>query len=183
MIVVAIVAALVALVAVWAWLMHNRMVRHRNRVEAAWAQIDVQLTRRHDLIPNLIELVQGYASHERTALEAVSEARSNAKAARGPAQRSRAEQDLSAALQQLLAVSEAYPDLQANQSFRSLQTELVSTENLIADRRGAYNDAVQDFNTMIQRVPMNLMAQTMGFTDREYYELDGDRQGPTDVHF
>ncbi len=183
MIAVAVVAALLALVAAWMWVMHNRMVRVRNGVEVAWAQIDVQLTRRHDLIPNLIEMVRGYVGHERAALEAVSEARANASAARVPGQRSRAEQDLSGALHKLLAISEAYPELQANRSFSALQTELVSSENLITDSRSVYNDAVQDFNTMIQRVPMNLMAQTMGFTEREYYDVGADRQGPGEVQF
>lgn len=180
----ALVLVLVALLA-WAWITYNRMIRTQNQVDGSWAQIDVQLERRHDLIPNLIESVRGYAAHERSTFDSVTEARMNAHAATGPAQRAAAEQSLSRSLRTLFAVAEAYPDLRADQSFAALQTELAATENLIAESRSAYNDAVLAFNTMTQRVPMNLLSHTMRLSQREYFEagdppLDG---GPAEVQF
>ncbi len=168
---------------VWAWIMYNRVVRARNQVDALWAQVDVQLIRRHELVPNLIESTRGYADHEREAMEAVTEARSDARAVQGPARRARAEESLTRALRTLLAVAERYPELKADQSFGLLQAELATTEDLIATERSQYNDAVKVFNTMIQRFPMNIMAGMMRAVTREYFETSGEPRGPTDVRF
>lgn len=164
--------------------MYNRMIRTRNLVDESWAQIEVQLARRHDLIPNLIESVRGYAAHEQSALDDVTRARLNAPGGTGPAARAEAEDSLSGALHALLAIAEAYPDLQADQSFSALQAELTATENLLAEERAAYNDAVLAFNTMTQRVPMNLMSRSMRLSPRQYFvEARTDPQGPVEVQF
>ncbi|MBQ1025364.1 LemA family protein [Micromonospora sp. C95] len=163
----------------WALAAYNRLVRRRNQVQASWAQIDVQLKRRYDLVPNLVETVKGYAAHERGTLEAVLAARSGAiaaTAAPGVPARAGAEHALTQTLGRLLALAEAYPDLKANQNFAVLQGELARTEDKIAYARQFYNSAVQTYNTTTQSVPSNLIAGLGGFRPMDYFEaLDGER--------
>jgi LemA protein len=160
-------------------LFYNRLVRLRNRVENAWAQVDVQLKRRYDLIPNLVETVKGYAAHERETFEAVTAARTRAQAAQGPAEQGAAEGILGQALGRLFAVAEAYPELQADENFRQLQTELGETENRIAVSRQVYNDTVLTYNTAIQTFPGLLVAGPFGFSRKDFFELEGEaREAP-----
>ncbi len=160
-------------------LFYNRLVRLRNRVENAWAQVDVQLKRRYDLIPNLVETVKGYASHERETFEAVTAARTRAQAAQGPAEQGAAEGILGQALGRLFAVAEAYPELQADENFRQLQEELAQTENRIAVSRQVYNDTVLTYNTAIQTVPGVFFAGPFGFTKRDFFEVEDEaREAP-----
>jgi LemA protein len=163
--------------------MYNGLVQLRNRIENAWAQIDVQLKRRYDLIPNLVETVKGYASHERETLEAVTQARNMAVNAQGPQQTAQAENVLSGALKSLFAVSEAYPDLKANQNFLNLQEELTGTEGKVAYARQFYNDTVLRYNTKIQTFPSSVLAGTFHFAPREYFEADDESRGPVKVQF
>jgi LemA protein len=169
----------------WAVAAYNKLVRRRNQVDASWAQIDVQLTRRSNLIPNLVETVKGYAAHERGTLDAVITARNSAVAAKaqGAAGRAEAEAVLTQMLDRLLALSEAYPDLKANQNFAALQSELANTEDKIAYARQFYNSAVQTYNTTTQTLPTNLIAGVGGFRQREYFEAAGTERGPVDVRF
>jgi LemA protein len=176
MVVLWIVIGLVVVLLVGAVLLYNRLVQNRNRVDNAWAQIEVQLKRRWDLIPNLVETVKGYAAHERETFEAVTEARAAAQRARGPEQAAQAEGLLGQALGRLFAVAEAYPELQADENFRQLQTELAETENRIAVSRQVYNDTVLTYNNSIQTVPGVLVAGPFGFTKREFFELEEDAQ-------
>jgi LemA protein len=176
-IIIVVVVVLIALVFV---VSYNGLVRLRNRIDSAWSQIGVQLERRHDLIPNLIETVKGYAAHERGTLEGVVEARNaaiQAKAA-GPEQQAQAENVLTGALKSLFALAEAYPDLKANQNFLALQEELTSTEDRIAYSRQFYNDSVMKYDNKIQSIPSNLIAGMFGFTSREYFKAD---EGATEV--
>jgi LemA protein len=175
LIVILVVVVLLVLVLIGSY---NGLVRLRNRVDNAWAQIDVQLKRRYDLIPNLVETVKGYASHERGTLEAVIQARNMAMSAQGPAQQAQAENMISGALKSLFALSEAYPDLKANQNFLNLQEELTGTEGRISYARQFYNDTVQKFNTKIQTFPTVVLAGTFHFTEREYFEVE---EGARDV--
>ena len=164
---------------IWLIAIYNRLVRTRNRVDNAWAQIDVQLKRRHDLIPNLVETVKGYASHERETFEAVTAARTRAQAAQGPAEQGAAEGILGQALGRLFALAEAYPELQADENFRQLQEELAQTENRIAVSRQVYNDTVLTYNTAIQTVPGVFFAGPFGFTKRDFFEAeDATREAP-----
>ncbi len=153
--------------------MYNGLVRLRNQMRNAWAQIDVQLKRRYDLIPNLVETVKGYTRHERETLEAVTRARNVAQqaASAGAGARSRAESELSSALARLLVVVEAYPDLKANQNYLALQEELTSTENKISFSRQYYNDSVLSYNNKIQMFPSNIIAGMMGFKTGEFFEV------------
>lgn len=155
---------------------YNRLVRLRVMTEDAWASIDVQLKRRYDLIPNLVETVKGYASHERETLDAVIRARQAGMDAKGPEQQAQAENMLTGALRQLFALSEAYPDLKANQNFAQLQEELASTENKIAFARQHYNSTVQQYNTRLQVFPDNVLAGMMNFQRREFFELEEEEQ-------
>jgi LemA protein len=174
-----ILIAIVVLLVLGLVLLYNRLVTLRNRVENAWAQVDVQLRRRYDLIPNLVETVKGYAAHERETFEAVTQARSRAQAAQGPAEQSAAEGILGQALGRLLAVAEAYPELQADENFRQLQDELAQTENRIAVSRQVYNDTVLTFNNAIQTVPGLLVAGPFGFVRKDFFELEGEaREAP-----
>jgi LemA protein len=159
---------------------YNGMVRARNRVDEGWSGIDVQLKRRHDLIPNLVETVKGYAAHEKGVFEAVTQARAAAMGAQGPAQSAQAEGMLSGALGRLFAVAEAYPELRASENFQQLQAELTNTEDQIAGARRIYNGNVQDYNTRIQTFPGAVFAGMFGFTKREFFELDSeaDREVP-----
>ena len=160
--------------------LYNGLVRARNAVKNAWSQIDVQLKRRHDLIPNLVETVKGYMEHERETLEAVTQARTAAMSASGPAESGKAEGMLTGALKTLFAVSESYPDLKANQNFLALQEELTSTENKISFARQAYNDAVMTYNNKIEMVPSNIIASMFNFKPSEFFEIEtpGDREAP-----
>jgi LemA protein len=160
--------------------LYNRLVQLRNRVDNAWAQIEVQLKRRHDLIPNLVEAVKGYAAHERETFENVTRARAAAVAAQGPQAQSEAEGFLSQALGRLFAVAEAYPELQADENFRQLQTELAETENRIAVSRQVYNDTVLTYHNAIQTVPGVFFAGPFGFTKREFFEVEelAEREPP-----
>ena len=153
-------------------LLYNRLVTLRNRVQNAWAQVDVQLKRRYDLIPNLVETVKGYAAHERETFEAVTNARSRAQAAQSPGEQAQAEGILGQALGRLFAVAEDYPELQADENFRQLQDELAQTENRIAVSRQVYNDTVLTYNNAIQTVPGVLVAGPFGFAQREFFEAE-----------
>jgi LemA protein len=178
-----IVLGVVALLVIFVIAAYNGLVRLRNRIDNAWAQIDVQLRRRYDLIPNLVETVKGYASHERQTFESVTQARANAINAQGPASQAQAENQISAALKSLFAVAEAYPELKANQNFLALQEELTATEGRIAYARQFYNDEVLKLNTRIQTFPTNMLANTFGFGEREYFEADDTSRGPVQVRF
>ena len=183
MIVLVVLVALIVLVGLYFIVGYNGLVRLRNRIQGAWAQIDVQLRRRYDLIPNLVETVKGYATHEKGTFEAVTAARANALNAQGPAQQAAAENVISGALKSLFAVAEAYPDLKANQNFLSLQEELTSTEGRIAYARQFYNDEVLKLNTKIQVFPTSILAGMFGFTAHEYFEADDTSRGPVSVQF
>jgi LemA protein len=163
--------------------LYNGLVKRRNRIEAAWAQIDVQLRRRHDLIPNLVETVQGYATHEGDTLEAVTRARAAAIVTGGVAEQARAENVITTALRSLFGVAEAYPDLKANQGFLALQEELSGTEGRIAYARQFYNDTVLDYNNRLQSFPSLLVAGPLRFREREYFEADDAARGPVQVDF
>src|ERR671916_965951 len=171
-----IILGLVAALVVGLVLLYNRLVTLRNRVDNAWAQVDVQLKRRYDLIPNLVETVKGYAAHERETFEAVTNARARAQAAQGPAEQSAAEGLLGQALGRLFAVAEAYPELQADENFRQLQDELAETENRIAVSRQVYKDTVLTFNNAIQTVPGVFFAGFFGFEKREFFDVEDDAQ-------
>jgi LemA protein len=183
MLIVWILLGLVVLVGLYLVVLYNGLVGLRNRIEAAWAQIDVQLKRRYDLIPNLVETVKGYASHERETLDSVTRARAAAESASGPAEQAAAENVLTQSLRSLIAVSEDYPDLRASENFAHLQEELSATEGRIAYARQYYNDAVQRYNTKIQSFPAVLIAGALRFTEREYFEADDDSRGPVNVSF
>jgi LemA protein len=172
--------AILVLLALWVMGAYNGLVRQRNRVKEGWAQIDVQLKRRYDLIPNLVETVKGYASHERETLERVIAARQKGMDATGVAQQAEAENVISGALRQLFALSESYPDLKANQNFLALQEELTSTENKIGFARQYYNGEVRRLNTSVEIFPNNMIAGMFGFKQAEYFELDDTaaRQAP-----
>jgi LemA protein len=178
-----IILVIVVLVGLYAVISYNGLVSLRNRIENAWAQIDVQLKRRYDLIPNLVETVKGYASHERETLDAVIEARNAGMNASGPHDQAEAENQITGALKSLFALSEAYPDLKANQNFAQLQEELTGTEGRIAYARQFYNDTVYRYNTKIQSFPSNVLANAFRFSEREYFEADDESRGPTQVKF
>jgi LemA protein len=172
----AIIIGIAALLVLWFVAIYNSLVRLRNYVDNAWAQIDVQLKRRHDLIPNLIETVKGYMAHERGTLEAITKARTAAMAAHGPAEAGAAEGALSGALRGLMVNVERYPELKASQNFLALQEELSSTENKISFARQAYNDAVTRYNTQLQTVPQNIVAGLAHFTPRELFEVKDEAE-------
>jgi LemA protein len=178
-----IIVAVVVLFAIYALVTYNGLVSLRNRIENAWAQIDVQLKRRYDLIPNLVETVKGYAAHERGTLEAVIQARNAAMTAQGPQDQAAAENMITGALKSVFALSEAYPDLKANQNFLNLQEELTGTEGRIAYARQFYNDTVYSYNTKIQSVPSNVIAKQFKFAEREYFEVDDAARGNVQVDF
>jgi LemA protein len=180
--IVLIVLAIGAAVLLLAAYLFNRLVRYRTRVDNGWAQIDVQLRRRYDLIPNLVESVRGYASHERELFERVAEARAAAAGASGTADRAQAENQVTAQLRQLMAVVENYPDLQANENFLALQEELTGTEGRIAYARQFYNDQVMRLNTAVDSFPSNVIARAFGFETREFFDLDDPvARGPVEV--
>jgi LemA protein len=175
-----IILGLVALVLIFLVVLYNRLVRLRNSTQNAWAQVDVQLKRRHDLIPNLIETVKGYAAHERGTFEAVTEARVAAQKAQGPAAQAEAEGILTQALGKLFAVAEAYPQLRATENFQQLQAQLAETEDKIQVSRQVYNDTVLTYNNSIQTVPSNIVAGAFGFKPREFFEVgnEAEREAP-----
>ena len=179
-----IVLVVTALLVVWVVVSYNRLVSRRNEVDNAWSQIDVQLKRRLDLIPNLVETVKGYAAFEKSALEAVINARSMAMSAGpGPAAQGAADIGLTGALRQLFALSEAYPDLKANTNFLSLQEELQNTESRVAFARQFYNDAVERYNNATQSFPGLIFAKSFNFADREYLEVEAAAAIPPSVKF
>lgn len=168
------------LLAVGIGMLYNRLVRLRNQAESAWADIDVQLKRRYDLIPNLVETVKGYASHERETLEAVIDARNRAMSASGPAEQAKAENLLTGALKSLFALAEDYPELRAVEGFTKLQGSLEAIERDIQNARRYYNAVVRDLNTSIEQFPSNLVANAFRFHQREYFELtdEAEREAP-----
>jgi LemA protein len=170
-----IVLGVIVAVALWAVSIYNGLVALRQRVSQAFADIDVQLKQRHDLIPNLVETVKGYASHERETLDAVVKARNAAIAAQGPAAQANAENMLTGALRGLFALAEAYPDLKASANFQQLQSELSDIENKIAAARRFFNNAVQEYNTRIEQFPAALFAASFGFTRRDFFDLGETR--------
>jgi LemA protein len=177
-----IVLAIVVVVALIVVAFYNRLVRLRNRAENAWAQVDVQLRRRYDLIPNLVETVKGYAAHEREVFEEVTRARSQAMAATGsPAQQAQAEQPLVAALGRLFAVAENYPQLRATENFQQLQAELANTEDRLQTARRFYNNNVQDYNRRVQSFPSNVVASMFNFEEEEFFEVDEALRGEAGV--
>ena len=172
------IVALVLLGGVW---IYNRLVTLRTRVDNGWSQIDVQLRRRADLIPNLVETVKGYATHERELFEHVTEARAASIGASGVSEQAAAENQVTAGIRQLLAVVENYPDLKANENFLALQEELVGTESKIAYARQFYNDQVMRLNTLIGSFPSSLVANAFGFDERTFFEIDEPTRGPVQV--
>ena len=184
MIAVIILVVLLVVVVAWAVLTYNGLIKLRNLVQEAWRQIDVELTRRHDLIGNLIETVKGYAAHERGTLEDVVKARSAAMApGQSPAAQAESENMLSQALGRLLAIVEAYPDLKANSNFLSLQNELTATEDRIASARRYYNATVRDLNTKVETVPSNIIAGVFTIARAEYFEAVGEQREAPRVDF
>jgi len=179
----AIIIVVVAAVAVAVAVIYNRLVTLRNRCENAWAQIDVQLRRRYDLIPNLVATVKGYAAHEQDTLERVVAARDAAMTAKGTEGRSAAENALTDTLKSLFALAEAYPDLKANASFLDLQGQLADTEGKIAYARQFYNDSVMSFNMSLQQFPANTIASMLGFRDRVYFEIEAAARQAVAVEF
>jgi len=173
-----IVIAVIAGVAIY-----NGLVTLKNRVDEAWSDIDVQLKRRHDLIPNLVNTVKGYATHERELFEKVTEARTAAMGAQNPADKEEAENALSGTLKSLFAVAENYPDLKANQNFLELQKELTDTEDKIQASRRFYNGNVRDFNTKIEVFPSNIVAGMLHFTKRDFFQMDEAEKEPVAVQF
>ena len=173
-----IILGVIVVIVLWVLMIYNRLVSMRQRVNQSFADIDVQLRQRHDLIPNLVETVKGYAAHERGTLEAVIQARNSAVAAtgQGPAAQGAAENALTGALRQIFALSESYPDLKANTNFQQLQAELTDIENKIAAARRFFNNSVNEYNTGIQQFPAALFAGTFGFTPRTFFDLGDDRK-------
>jgi LemA protein len=171
-----ILIGVIVVIALFLIVVYNRLVSLRQVVGQSWSDISVQLKQRHDLVPNLVETVKGYAAHERGTLEAVTQARNAAVTASGPQAQAAAENMLSGALRQLFALSEAYPDLKASQNFQQLQSDLSDLENKIAASRRFFNNAVQEYNAATQQFPAVLIAGPMGFTQRTFFELDeGER--------
>jgi LemA protein len=173
-VIIGIVVGILVILGIMFFMIYNSLVGLRNQVKNSWAQIDVQLKRRHDLIPNLLETVKGYAAHERQTLEAVTQARNMAVGAvgKGVGEQARAEGGLSGALSKLFAVAENYPDLKANQNFLALQEELTSTENKISFARQFYNDSVMKLNNKVQMFPSNIIAGVSGFKTGEFFEIE-----------
>jgi LemA protein len=177
-----IVLAVIALLAIVGVVSYNRFVSQRNLIRDAWANIDTELRRRYDLIPNLVETVKGYASHEREVFENVTKARAMATSATGsPAEQAAAEGPLVAALRQLLAVAEAYPDLKANQNFLAMQAELTNTEDRLQTARRFYNANVRDYNRRVQSFPSNLIANGFGFKEEQFFEVEEALRGDDGV--
>jgi LemA protein len=176
---VIVLVVLVLIVALAAVVFYNRLVRLRNRAENAWAQVDVQLRRRYDLIPNLVEAVKGYAAHERGTFDEVTQARTAAQQAKGVAEQAEAENVLTAAIGRLFAVAEAYPQLRATENFQQLQQQLAEVEQKIAVARQVYNDTVLTYDNALETVPTNVVAGLFNFSPREYFKTeDATREAP-----
>jgi LemA protein len=174
-----VIVVVVVLLAVAYAVVYNKLVRLRNRTDNAWAQVDVQLRRRYDLIPNVVETVKGYATHERATFEAVIAARNAAQAATTVEEQAQAENFLTGMLRQVFALAEDYPELRASENFQSLQEQLDETENRIAVSRQIYNDSTLTYNNTVQTVPSSIVASISGFETREYFETDeGTRDAP-----
>jgi LemA protein len=171
-----IVLGLLVLIGLWFWATYNSLVRGRNQVKEAWSDIDVQLKRRYNLIPNLVETVKGYATHEREVFEQVTEARSRAMGAQGAAEKAKAENALAGTLKSLFAVAENYPQLRASENFSKLQDELSDTENKIQASRRFYNGNVRDFNTKIETFPTKMIAGMFGFKAMEFFEIENEAE-------
>jgi len=178
-----VILVIVVLVVIFGVVTYNKLVSLRNRVDNGWSQIDVQLQRRNDLIPNLVETVKGYATHEASTFEAVVQARNASVSATTPGDQAQADNVLTGALRQLFAVAEAYPDLKANQNFLQLQEELTATEDKVSYARQFYNDTVNKFNTAIQKFPAALIAGPTGFSEREFYEAEETARAVPQVSF
>ncbi len=178
-----ILLVLVLALAVWAVAIYNRLVRLAMLADNAWSDVDVQLKRRHDLIPNLVEIVKGYAAHERNTLEAIVQARNAALSAPNPEQRIEAENMLTTALRQIFALAEAYPDLKANQNFLALQQELSAIEQDIANARRYYNAVVRDYNTRLASVPDGIIAALVGFRPRTFFVAEEETREVPKVKF
>ena len=180
LVVLLVLAGVVAVVALWFVFTYNGLVRLRNQVKNAWSQIDVQLKRRYDLIPNIVETVKGYAAHEKETLERVIQARQRGIDASTVKQQQEAENMITGALRQLFALSEAYPNLKANENFLALQEELSSTENKIGFARQYYNETVKDFNIRQEMFPANLVASMLGFQPADFFEIEeaSQREAP-----
>ena len=174
---------IIIVIALWLVMTYNGLITLKNRVDEAWSDIDVQLKRRYDLIPNLVNTVKGYAAHEKEVFEKVTEARSQAMNAGTPADKAQAENALSNTLKSLFAVAEAYPDLKANQNFLELQRELTDTEDKIQAARRFYNGNARDFNIKIEVFPNNLIANTLHFTKRDFFEAGEGEKEPVKVEF
>jgi LemA protein len=180
---VIVLVVLVLIVALAAVAIYNRLVRLRNRAENSWAQVDVQLRRRYDLIPNLVEAVKGYASHERGTFDEVTQARTAAQRAKGVAEQAEAENVLTAAIGRLFAVAEAYPQLRATENFQQLQAQLAETEQKIAVSRQVYNDTVLSYDNALETVPTNIVASLFGFRPQAYFETEGTAREAPAVQF
>ena len=174
---------IVVVIAAWLVMTYNGLITLKNRVDEAWSDIDVQLKRRYDLIPNLVNTVKGYAAHEKEVFEKVTEARARAMGAGTAQDKAQAENMLSNTLKSLFAVAEAYPDLKANQNFLELQRELTDTEDKIQASRRFYNGNVRDFNIKIEVFPNNLIAGMLNFAKREFFEAEGSEKEPVKVEF
>jgi LemA protein len=180
---VIVVVVLVLIVALAAVAIYNRLVRLRNRAENSWAQVDVQLRRRYDLIPNLVEAVKGYAAHERGTFDEVTQARTAAQQAKGVAEQAEAENVLTAAIGRLFAVAEAYPQLRATENFQQLQTQLAEVEQKIAVSRQVYNDTVLTYDNALETVPTNIVAGLFNFSPQAYFETEGAAREAPAVQF
>ena len=178
-----IVIAVVVVFLLWLWGMYNRLIRLKNRVKNGWSQIDVQLKRRADLIPNLVKTVKGYIKHEKTVLENVTKARASLLKAKNVPGKAKAENQLAGALKTLFAVAEAYPNLKANENFKMMQEELAGTENKISYARQFYNDTVMRFNQAIEVFPTNMFAKNLGFGRRHFFETKGKERKVVKVDF
>lgn len=183
MVLMIVIGAVVVIGGLWFLLTYNGFVQLRNRIDNAWSQIDVQLKRRYDLVPNLVETVKGYAKHEKDTLKMVTEARAAVTKATGVKQKAEAENMLTGALKSLFAVSEAYPDLKANQNFLMLQEELAGIESKIAYSRQFYNDTVLTYNTKAESVPDSIIAAIFGFVKRDYFQIEEAARANVKVQF
>ncbi len=178
------ITAIIILALGWLWMAYNGLIRLKNHTDEAWSDIDVQLKRRYDLIPNLVETVKGYATHEREAFENVTKARTMAMGASTPESKGQAENMLSGALKTVFALAEAYPDLKANQNFAKLQDELSDTENKIQASRRFYNGNVRDLNIRVESFPTNMIAKQLGFAKREFFQIENAAEkSPVKVQF
>jgi LemA protein len=183
MILLYVILAVIAVLVLWLVMVYNGLITLRNRTDEAWSDIDVQLKRRHDLIPNLVNTVQGYATHERELFEKVTEARAAAMGAKSPEEHAKAENALSSTLKSLFAVAENYPELKASENFAKLQDELSDTENKIQAARRFYNGNVRDFNTKLQVFPNNMVAGALNFKKYEFFEIEGMERETPEVKF